>query len=494
VRRGARWAAAMTLLTAPARADLVGNGQPIRQHDYAIDLAQTPVIAGSRVTGLAGAYVAVGEGVDGIAQNPGAVALRTAWSADHVDYDLGLGVSLASTLTRSDIFNSGHRTLIPLNDLEDLTFLNLAGNLQIGLWGFGLSTDLQQYSLNRSPKGGPELQQDRLIARFAITHATFGYGFMDGQLLIGTGARWSALDVLNDNAPPGAQSNLFEATGVGFEAGVLVRPNDAQFRLGACIRSEVRAKASPSSSVRVVYAGDPDNELYLPDTVVLPWELNLGFAVQLGKRPFNARWLDPDTELEPTRRYLEWRRSERERKRVQKRAEANRKGRDPDAAVRALDAELSSESALDAEYWDQAQRELSRRLSSRYQSMKRFHVLLSSSLRVIGALGDAVGVESFLERKVQRSGAQVSYSPRLGVETEAIPNWLRLRAGTYIEPTRFPDNSNGSRTHWTAGFDQRLFPWEVFGLWAEGSIWKIGGSIDVSREYLSWGVTIGMWH
>ncbi len=494
MRRAPRWLLAALFAAANANAELAANGQRIRQHDYTIDLAQTPVIAGTRVSGLAGAYVAVGEGVDGIAQNPGAVSLRTPWSTDHLDYDLGLGVTLASTLARSDVFNSGHRTRVRKNGLEDLAFLTLAGNLQLGHWGFGLSSDFQQYSLDRSPNSDPALQRDRLVARFAITDATLGYGFLDGQLLVGIGTRWAALNVLNANAPPGVQEDLFEAIGVGLETGVLLRPNGSQFRFGITVRSSVHANASPTSSVRIVYEGDPDNELYLPDSVELPWELNVGFAYQIGKRPFNPRWIDPSVELEPTRRYLDWRRRERERKRARTRVEANRAGKAQDEALRAVDAELSTQAALDDEYWKQAQRELGRRLKARYARMGRFHVLLTTSVRVIGALEGAVGVESFLERTVQRSGTRVSVSPRLGLETEAIPNWLRLRVGTYIEPTRFPDNPSDSRTHWTAGFDQRLFPWEVFGLWAEGSIWKVSGSVDVSREYLSWGVAIGMWH
>jgi hypothetical protein len=71
---------------------------------------------------------------------------------------------------------------------------------------------------------------------------------------------------------------------------------------------------------------------------------------------------------------------------------------------------------------------------------------------------------------------------------------LRLRAGSYIEPTRFVDNPHGGRAHATFGLDQRLFQWEVFGLWSEGSTWRASGSLDVAREYFSWGVAIGMWH
>jgi hypothetical protein len=333
-----------------------------------------------------------------------------------------------------------------------------------------------------------------LLARFAVTHATIGYAFHEQELLIGVGTRWSALNVVNSNAPGASEEDLFAALGSGFEAGVLLRPNDAQYRAGLCVRSSVLANASPSSRVRVVYAGDPQNELFLPDHVMLPWELNAGFAVQFGPRPFNPRWLDVEQELEPVRRYLEWRERERLRRHAAALDRAERAGLDLAAAVQAVDAELRTQAALDALHLARAERELGARLKRRYEGMDRFQLLISASLDVLGPVNQGIGVESFLERKVQRSGKDVSFSPRLGVETEAVPNWMRFRAGTYIEPTRFDDNPHGSRTHWTVGIDQRLFPWEVFGLWPEGAIWRVSGSLDVGREYFSWGVAIGMWH
>jgi hypothetical protein len=493
--RAAGWGLFALLASAsPARAELPESGASIRTHDYTIDLSQTPVLAGTRVTGLSGAFVAIGEGIDGIAQNPGAVALRAPYSTDHIDYELGVGVTFSSSLAKSDVFNSGRRTVLSPQGVESLAFLNLAANLQVGRWGFGLSTDLQEYSLDRSTNADPTQQRDRLLARFAVTHATIGYAFHEQELLIGIGSRWSALNVVNANAPAGSEENLFEAIGSGFEAGVLLRPNDAQYRAGVCLRSSVQSNASPSSRVRVVYAGDPENELFLPDHVKLPWELNAGFAVQFGPRPFNPRWLDVRQELEPVRRYLAWRERERLRRHADALESAQRAGLDLDAAVKAVDAELRTEAALDALHLARAERELGLRLRRRYEGMDRFQVLISGSIDVLGPVTQAVGVESFLERKVQRSGKDISVSPRLGIETEAVPNWMRLRAGTYLEPTRFDDNPHGSRMHYTIGFDQRLFPWEVFGLWREGSIWRVSGSLDVGREYFSWGVAIGMWH
>jgi hypothetical protein len=126
--------------------------------------------------------------------------------------------------------------------------------------------------------------------------------------------------------------------------------------------------------------------------------------------------------------------------------------------------------------------------------MARFYVLVSMSLLVTGPVSNAVGVESFLQRRVNRSGESVSLSPRLGVESEVIPHILRLRGGTYLEPTRFSDPRASQRVHGTFGLDVRLFPWSVFGLAEDGTTWRAAGVIDWSERYLGWGASVGIWH
>jgi len=103
-------------------------------------------------------------------------------------------------------------------------------------------------------------------------------------------------------------------------------------------------------------------------------------------------------------------------------------------------------------------------------------------------------VASFIDRRVQRSGRRASYSPRLGIETEPIAHWLRVRAGSYLEPSRFDDNPHGSRLHGTFGFDQRVLSWDLFGLFPEGSTFRASGSLDVARDYFGWGIALGLWH
>jgi hypothetical protein len=77
------------------------------------------------------------------------------------------------------------------------------------------------------------------------------------------------------------------------------------------------------------------------------------------------------------------------------------------------------------------------------------------------------------------------FSPRLGLEGGLIPEWLEVRAGTYLEPTRF--EASNPRLHGTFGLDVRLFKWSLFGLWPDDYVWRVGLGSDVARDYFTWG-------
>ena len=105
---------------------------------------------------------------------------------------------------------------------------------------------------------------------------------------------------------------------------------------------------------------------------------------------------------------------------------------------------------------------------------------------------DAVGVQSFLQQVTDRSGESAVWTPRLGIEVEPEGGWVQLRAGTYLEPTRFREGA--TRLHGTFGFDLRLFRWSMFGAFDAQTYWRVGGVIDGAREYLGWGLAVGAWH
>jgi hypothetical protein len=479
---------AAELLGARVGAAQLVQGADLLTNDYNIDLYQGPVLASTRVIGLSGAYVAIAEGTDGMNQNPASPAVRVPYSYDHFDYDLGFGLSYPSALRNTDFFNTGEdRASVIATKDQDVLFLNLAGSFQFGSWGFGLSTELQQYRLDRKADPGLPVE-DQLRGQFAIVHFLGAKAFADGQLVIGAGIRSVVLSVIDPNAD---DEDRFSTEGAGLETGVLFRPNGAPFRVGATVRSAVRTKTETPGSV--LFAGTPE-QLYLPNEVTVPWDASLGLAIQYGPRPLNPTWINPHDLLARVRHEAARRRAEREKLRERELAEARRHGRDLAAAEAAIDAELKTQEAIDEIELDQAAERVDRLLRERYARMPRFHLLMTTALMITGEADNAVGVESFLQRKVNRSGERMVFSPRLGLETEAVPDWVKLRAGTYGEPTRFDTPQAAGRLHGTLGFDLKLFPWTVFGLFHETTVWRVSAALDAAERYLNTSIGIGVWH
>ena len=491
-------ASCLALLLASTRGalgKLPGEGQDIKTSDYNLDLYQGPVLSATRVIGLGGAFVAIADGVEGSAINPAATAARTPYSYGHFDWDVGLGVTFPSAIKNTDFWNSGHRTELPKSQSTDFLFFNLALQLQFGRWGFGLSSDFQRYSLLRAVDASQQTQADRLAAQIAIGHVQLAHSFADGQLLLGIGMRTTGLTVAKDNRTSIAGQDLFSTVGTGFETGFIWRPTSWQIRLGGAYHGGFNTRASPQNKF-LLYPGDMNNELYLPTGVALPWDVNLGFAAQIGPRPLNPRWVDPSIVLEPMRRYLEWRAHERDRRLRKAETSGDRfeTMRERRRRLHRLRAELRAEEELDDHERSRVQQNLLGRMRERYHEQERFHVLVTTSLMISGSVQNAVGIESMLDRKVQRSGEHASISPHVGVETEILPHWLRIRGGSYVEPSRFESNQKGARLHMTFGFDQKVFGWDVFGAWPPDAEWRISGSVDASRSYLGWGIAIGNWH
>lgn len=478
------------LLTSAAIARAAGplgpEGSTIATSDYRVDLTQGVVLAGTRVLGLAGAYVAIAEGVDGNAQNPVAPAMRPVHSFDHTDYDLGFGLTFPAAVSGNDLFNSGDRTSVSASQ-SDALFLDLAANLQVGRWGVGASIHYTTFEM-----AAADGQSLGLNARFGGVRLQVARSWFDGQFLLGLGSRGTGLLVENRDPEPGEPKQLFHIEGAAAELGAMFRPNGDPYRVGVAVRSAVITNQL-SADVPKDGAGDRvvtrnGVDLYLPNEVTLPWDIDVGLAVQLGPRPLNPRWVDPDEALARLDRYLRWKELERARRERALAAER------PSAARQAaLGAESASDAGLDELHRERAQRTLRERLRQREKAMERFYFLISTALLITGPVRNSVGVESFIERRVQRSGRKATYTPRVGVETEVVPHWLKLRAGSYGEPTRFESRGARARLHGTLGLDQKLFPWTVFGIFDEDTQWRLAAALDGARHYFSWGLSVGVW-
>jgi len=114
--------------------------------------------------------------------------------------------------------------------------------------------------------------------------------------------------------------------------------------------------------------------------------------------------------------------------------------------------------------------------------------LVAGDIVFIASSENAVGVESVLAQKQQPVGTHDTISIRIGSELETIPRGLRLRAGSYYEPS-FYDGVSG-RTHLTGGFEVRLFHSTVLG----DHDWGITIGVDSARDYLNIIASLGFWY
>jgi hypothetical protein len=451
-------------LSSSAYAQALDQGKPIKTSSYAVDLFQGPVLASTRPTGLSGAYAGIAEGSDGNAYNAASPAVRVPSSVDWFDWDATASVVFPATLRNTDFDNNGTRGFT----YSSFWFATAGANLQLGPWGFGVAGDIQNYTL----EGGVRADGSRpkLDTRLVRGHALGARSFFSGQLVIGLGARLASLDV---SEVGNQEKNKFSTSGLSPEAGLILAPAGSPVRLGISGRTQVRSQVDATKLT-------PDQAqaslaMFLPQEVELPWEVEAGMAIQLGRRPFNVPWIDPKTYRAAVYDAVE-----------QARARRPRSLRPPsttrEAQLREAEEQHKKQHARATRDW----------LKARDRSLSRQKALLSMSLLVSGPVRNAVGVESFLRQVVDRSGEHVSLTPRLGVEVEPVHDWFLFRFGNYLEPTRFRESA--ARVHFTTGFDVRTFSWGLFGILDRDARWKFSAAVDAARDYFGFGGTIGIWH
>jgi hypothetical protein len=476
---------AVLLLAAGARADgpIGADGEPITTSSYAVDFTRGPVLSSSRATGLAGAITAIAEGAEGGLSNPAAVANRYSGSADWWDYWLAFGFTLP--VENGDFFNSGDY-LETKGDVPDsgFAFFNPGFYLQLGRFAFGLDLDIQTANLEGKLEGASEESFVRL--REVINHVQVGWLFWDGQLALGGG-----LTVQRQVVSAGAVGEIGKVvvnhTGFGGELGVLLRPNGEQWRLGASLFSTVRSSADDSGDSLV-------NGYYVPNFAERPWQGNVGFAYQFGGRPLNPRFTYVEefaaVDLAAIERRVAEARSAHQQRIAQLRAEGGSELKAKLARAAKEQAELEAMLELErAAVRKSAWQELRGRVRSGWP---RRYALISAEASFVGRVNDGVGVESFLLQTVQRSGQDITVTPRLAVESEVWPRWMRARTGIYLEPSRFEQSI--ARLHGTVGLDIRVLHWDVFRVWPEDYLWQISIAGDFTSGYASLSMGVGGWY
>lgn len=121
-------------------------------------------------------------------------------------------------------------------------------------------------------------------------------------------------------------------------------------------------------------------------------------------------------------------------------------------------------------------------------------ILVAADLVVTGAVDGGHGLEAFARRQLQPSGREVAVSARAGVEYEWLPGKLRVRGGSYWEPSRFraPDGADvPGRLHVTVGVDVRIW---AFCFWDDRYRVRLSLLGDGAEGYGNGGLSIGFWH
>ncbi|MBI4705354.1 MAG: hypothetical protein HY744_29970 [Deltaproteobacteria bacterium] len=495
----AAWAAAVAALVVArvswAAGPLGKQGQPIQTSEYTIDLYDGPVLAGSRVVGLAGAYTPIAEGVAGYSYNPAAVAQRLPWSAGWFDWDLDGGFTLPASVTDFDYDNNGDESYAN----SAAFFATGGGGLQLGRFALGANIDVQQYRV------GSKVAADRtLVVNVTRTLLLLGCALLDGELVLGLGAGINDVGVEHTWDVPEAERQIAKVTGGSAHAGAIWAPAYLPLRAGAAVRwgaqqSDSLPECNAAAGCVQKDGAYVSSGYYLPRSLALPTEIQAGVAFQL-LRPLNWRWTNPHGERGSFYALARTRAQEARRARAAAAeraiAGAKRGGKSEDA-IDALEDRLEEQDdqaaqAEDADLDRAGEQDRSRRLLG-YRLMPRAKLLVSAAVKITMATADGVGLESFLEQKVERSGEEVTVQPRLGVEAEAIPGYVVVRAGGYLEPSRFREVE--PRIHGTAGLDLRIpIEWSVFGLLDDDTTFRVSGALDATVRYFGWGAGLGLWH
>ena len=468
--------AALAALAGPARAD---DGDPLGPTPRRLDVFLGPVQGSSRAVGVSGAFVSIAEGVEGLLWNPAAVANRYPYSLDWWDWDLDGGFLFPTNALGQDFDNDGE-TATSYDGSQVALF---GGALAFGYLGFGFEGSLQSYTVDVELETGTR----KVAVNLTTLHGDAAFGLLHGQLIVGLGVRGVLFGIRQGNGSLLEEGDKIEGledrSGLGLESGILVRPDGQPFRFAAVARTPVADDAADCSTP------GPAQGPYVPCQVVLPWEAELGFSWMFGPRVYNPRWVNPRADKKRLQHELGERQRLRWQEQQQRLAETPPEQYTQQAAR--IDAEEQRTRQREERALAREVRRLQREREDSLQHAPRRYVLVSADLVLSGAVDDAIGIEAVVRQQEQASGEDLSFTPRLGVESEVWHDRLRLRGGSYLEPSRFRET--GPRPHGTFGLDVRLFYTTLFDLLSRFGV-RASGMIDVAPRYLQFAVSLGVWH
>lgn len=447
---------------------------PLGEESFDIDSAIGPVLAGSRVVGLGGAYSALAEGITGAAWNPASLGARSPWEQDFFEFELTLSASTVG-LSGQNSLRSGELIIEP----GDITHVEVGLRFQWGPIGVGALGYFDAYTLTSGDL--------RMNLDIGGTHLGAGWSFDDGAWVVGVGARYSQMTLRVDERREGMAS-LFrrvEFEGYAPTVGVLYRPHRLPWRAGLSLMGRAEARQIGGTT------GEEDSSFRLPRRVVLPAEAKVGFAYQWGERPMNwryvnYRWLRRQGEVA-----IEEASCERMRARLSAGAETP-----PETSCRRLMRRLDEVGEGEAERQRVERETLALRESleerqrlraERLDEVPRRHHLLTSEVGVVGRVDEGIPADAFLAQQRLAAGRRYGVILRVGYETEPIHRRLALRVGAYLEPSRV--RGAPYRPHITASLALRAF----HIAWWEAD-YAITALVDYGPQWLNVGIGLSTWH
>jgi hypothetical protein len=297
--------------------------------------------------------------------------------------------------------------------------LQLFGAVMLQYHNVGLGFSLRNYSVGYC--NTPACDRDDLI-RVSQFHASLAGAVALGRddFILGFGI-YSAQAIFNHK---GEGDWFYGNTGVALD--ILYRPLGRPYRLGLSIRPELRGPWKPQQGQAPVIAG---RRLY--SAVVSPSTVSLGVSWRMGKGAELYNRLSP----------------------------------------------AARQQMLEGNYFAEVPPEVdSQATEGRW--------LFSVQADLLSSVENAVSVHSFTAlTPAERVGGSALVQPRAGVEYEPFLGRLRLRMGTFIEPSPFEGHS--ARPHLTGGFELFLFRYL--------DDWAVTASFDFSRRYSDFGISVGFW-
>lgn len=203
---------------------------PARAAPQRLDLYRGSLFTSSRITGLGGAFVGVGLGIDGVYRNPAALAARPDDATSWFDGDFTLDWFLAS----GDDIDFDADGVAAGSSVESEAY-HLGFSLQFDTVAIGILAALETDHATTGDLSSTTSAADLLIGG--------AWSLAGGRWIIGGGVAFASLDLTRTHFPGSEDTPLIGTPpplqGQTVDVGFLHRPRNADWRLGGRFRGPI---------------------------------------------------------------------------------------------------------------------------------------------------------------------------------------------------------------------------------------------------------------